>query len=276
MPKKKKKKIPQAETADRHLCYEQSVQCAEAEIDFVTTTFKQLRKRDVRELREDFCGTATVCCDFVARHEDNHAYGVDLDTDVLHWGREHRVNALTSEQALRVSLIEDNVLTAKTPKVDALLAMNFSYWLFKEREDLVNYFKIARESLKDDGIMFLDAFGGYESFQELEEEREIDDDDAGFTYVWDQASFNPINNSMICHISFHFNDGSVMKNAFTYDWRMYTLPEIRDILKDAGFKKSTIYWEGWDEDEEEGNGVYEPAEHGEADPGWVVYITAEK
>jgi hypothetical protein len=160
--------------------------------------------------------------------------------------------------------------------VDALLAMNFSYWLFKEREDLVNYFKIARESLKDDGIMFLDAFGGYESFQELEEEREIDDDDAGFTYVWDQASFNPINNNMICHISFHFNDGSVMKNAFTYDWRMYTLPEIRDILKDAGFKKSTIYWEGWDEDEEEGNGIYEPAEQGEADPGWVVYITAEK
>ena len=81
---------------------------------------------------------------------------------------------------------------------------------------------------------------------------------------------------MICHISFHFNDGSVMKNAFTYDWRMYTLPEIRDILKDAGFKKSTIYWEGWDEDEEEGNGIYEPSEKGEADPGWVVYITAEK
>ena len=212
----------------------------------------------------------------MARHEDNHAYGVDLDTDVLNWGREHRVNALTSEQALRVSLIEDNVLTAKTPKVDALLAMNFSYWLFKEREDLVNYFKIARESLKNDGIMFLDAFGGYESFQELEEEREIDDDDAGFTYVWDQASFNPINNNMICHISFHFNDGSVMKNAFTYDWRMYTLPEIRDILKDAGFTKSTIYWEGWDEDEEEGNGIYEPSEKGEADPGWVVYITAEK
>ena len=276
MSKKKKKKIPQAETADRHLCYEQSVQCAEAEIDFVTTTFKALRNREVRELREDFCGTATVCCDFVARHADNRAYGVDLDTDVLNWGREHRVNALTSEQALRVSLIEDNVLTAKTPKVDALLAMNFSYWLFKEREDLVNYFKIARESLKDDGIMFLDAFGGYESFQELEEEREIDDDDAGFAYVWDQASFNPINNNMICHISFHFNDGSVMKNAFTYDWRMYTLPEIRDILKDAGFQKSTIYWEGWDEDEEEGNGVYEPAEQGEADPGWVVYITAEK
>ena len=31
-----------------------------------------------------------------------------------------------------------------------------------------------------------------------------------------------------------------------------------------------------DEDSDEGNGEFEPAEHGEADEAWIVYITAEK
>ena len=47
-----------AARADRHQLYERSVQNVEAEIDFVDETYRSLRGRRARLLREDFCGTA--------------------------------------------------------------------------------------------------------------------------------------------------------------------------------------------------------------------------
>lgn len=66
-----------------------------------------------------------------------------------------------------------------------------------------------------------------------------------------------------------------MKKAFTYDWRMWTLPELQEILGEAGFSKVTVYWEGTDEDGE-WDGNYSATEHGDDEPAWIVYLTAEK
>ena len=52
-------------------------------------------------------------------------------------------------------------------------------------------------------------------------------------------------------------------------------PEIREILYEAGFSQVDIYWEGTDEEKNEGNGIYAPSEIGDADPGWVCYIVAQ-
>ena len=65
------------------------------------------------------------------------------------------------------------------------------------------------------------------------------------------------------------------KNAFTYKWRLWTLPEVQEILKEAGFKTAEVYWEGTD-DEGEGNGKFNVVEHGECDPCWVSYVVASK
>lgn len=275
MKDKKKRRKELAQKADRHRLYELSVQCAEAEVDFVEQTFRERRGRKAHSLREDFCGTANVCCEWVTRGARHTAVGVDLDAEVLAWGREHRLAGLSDKQRARVALIQDNVLSADTQPVDALLAMNFSYWLFKERSQLLDYFRVARDNLVDDGVLFLDAYGGYDSFREIDEEREIDDGGEGFTYIWDQDAFNPITNHLVCHIHFAFNDGSVMEKAFTYDWRLYTLPEIRDMLLEAGFAKVTVYWQGWDENGE-ASGEFYPAENADADAGWICYLVAEK
>jgi len=66
-----------------------------------------------------------------------------------------------------------------------------------------------------------------------------------------------------------------MKKAFTYEWRLWTAPEIREVLAEAGFTKSALYWEGSDEDGE-GNGEFAPENKGEADLAWIAYIVAEK
>jgi hypothetical protein len=269
--RKKGKKLRKADTSDRHALYEQSVQATDFEYEFVDTNFKRIRGREARSLREDFCGTAQMCCEWVRGRADNLAVGVDFDPQVLNWSREHHIAALDPEQKARVTLLQDDVRSVKTDPVDIVLAMNFSWQIFEQREELRSYFSSVRHSLIDDGILFLDAFGGYEAYQELQEKTKH----KGFTYVWEQESYDPITGHMVCHIHFHFNDGSKMKKAFSYEWRLYSLPEIKEILLEAGFAKVTIYWQGWDENDEP-NGIFLPATKGEADPGWICMISAEK
>jgi len=260
-----------AEQADRHELYEKSVQNAETEVDFVSETFAELRDRKLKLVREDFCGTASVCAEWVSRGKDHRAIGVDLDADVLQWGRDNNLSKLNDEQRSRINLLQENVLETTPEKADAILAMNFSYWYFKQRDVLRGYFEHVREGLVDDGVFFLDCFGGYEAFRLLEESTENE----GFTYTWDQSEYNPITGDYVCHIHFEFPDGSKIKEAFTYVWRLWTMPELRELLTEAGFSKVTTYWEGEDDDGE-GDGNYEPAEDGDADAGWVCYIVAEK
>lgn len=269
---KKQNKPTMAEQADRHVLYEESVQCVEAEIDFVDATFTELRGRTAKHLREDFCGTANTSCEWVRRRNTNQAVGIDLDTEVLEWGREHNVSKLKPAQAKRIELRNEDVLAAETGVMDIVLAMNFSYWLFEERPVLRNYFERVRATLADDGILFLDAFGGYEAPRVLKERTKF----KNHTYIWEQAYFNPINNHMRCHIHFKMKDGSKLEKAFSYEWRLWSLPEIRELLLEAGFSKATVYWQGDDEESDEGDGEFYPAEEGEADAGWLAYIVAEK
>ncbi len=269
-----RKKPTVAQQCDRHQLYELSVQCAESEVDFITDTFTQLRQRPARLLREDFCGTANVCCEWVRRNPQNRAIGIDLDPEVLNWGREHNLSALSGTQRQHIQLLQENVLDAVTEPADIISAMNFSYWLLKDRARLLDYFRQVHRNLRDDGLFCLDTYGGYDSFKEIEEEREIEADFGDFTYIWEQASFNPINHDLLCHIHFSFADGSELNHAFSYDWRLWTLPETLDLLREAGFSP-TVYWQGWDENGEP-DGDFKPATRADADAGWIAYIVAAK
>ena len=267
----KNRKPTMAETADIHELYEQSVQNVENEVEFLQTTFTELTGRTGYLFREDFCGTASASCQWVTQGPEFQAIGVDIDADVLEWGRENRVGRLPAEDQARVSLIESDVLTVETPKVDLMAAFNFSYWIFEERAVMLSYFRRCYDALKDDGILFLDMFGGPEAEEETKEKTKHD----GFTYIWHQAEFHPITRHMRCAIHFKFKDGSRIKTAFTYQWRLWTAPELRDLLLEAGFSKATVYWEGEDEDGE-GNGEFTPNDRGEADLAWIAYIVVEK
>jgi SAM-dependent methyltransferase len=267
-----RKKKTMAQRADRHVLYENSVQDVGGEYRFVSKKFRKLRGRRAQRMREDFCGTANMSCEWVSRHRNNTAIGVDIDPEVLAWGRKHNLARLKPAARMRLTLLQEDVRRAQTAAVDVVLAMNFSYQLFKDRETLRGYFSSVRDALVDDGVLFLDLYGGYEAFQELREKRKC----KGFKYIWEQARYNPITGDMRCHIHFAFPDGSRLKKAFTYDWRLWTLPEIRELLDEAGYSRVTVYWEGADKKTGEGNGKYKATTVGEADPGWIVFITAEK
>jgi SAM-dependent methyltransferase len=260
-----------AETADCHELYEQSVQNVEAEVEFIQTAFRELRGRHPTSFREDFCGTAAAACHWVTVGKENSAWAVDIDPHVLAWGREHNAAALRPTQRKRLELLEANVLKVRTPPVDVVGAFNFSYWCFKDRAVLADYFRAVRRALVQDGLFFLDVFGGAEAYNECREKTKYDD----FTYVWDQASYEPVTGAYKCYIHFRFPDGSKIKRAFSYDWRLWSLPELRDLLAETGFRASYVYWEGEDE-EGEANGEYSRVESGDNDPAWIAYLVAER
>ena len=266
-----KRQRSMADKADIHELYEKSVQNVEHEVEFLQTTFQQIRGRKAILFREDFCGTASASCQWVKQGGEFQAIGVDIDPSVLEWGRTHRLAKLPVADQPRVSLIEADVMTAATPAADLLAAFNFSYFIFKTRDELRAYFKKSYDALKEDGVFFVDLFGGPEA-QEVTREKTKH---KRFSYIWHQAEFYPVTNHIVCHIHFKFKDGSRIKKAFSYDWRLWSAPEIREVLDEAGFSKSTLYWEGEDEDGE-GNGEFTPEERGEADLAWIAYIVAEK
>lgn len=262
----------QAEKADRYALYEEAVQDAPVEMEFVDELYSDLRGHEAKVLREDFCGSAWAACEWVKRGREKRAIGVDLDGDVLNWGRERHLEKLSADEQRRIELIEGDVLATPTNKADITVAMNFSYWIFKTRSQLRAYFETVHKGLAEDGIFVMDCFGGYEAFQdEYKEKRGCD----GFTYVWEQEDYDPVSGDYTCHISFRFPDKSRLERAFSYHWRLWTLPEIRELLQEAGFGKVTIWWQGEDEDGE-ADGEFEPVDRGDADPAWICYLVAER
>jgi len=270
----KKRSRFSADTADKYELYQLAVQSPEADVEFLRDTFRKVRKRRARHVREDFCGTALFSRCWVEDSKKNTAEGYDLDPECLEWGREHNIQPL-GKDAQRVSLFLEDVRAKGRRTPDLRVAMNFSYQIFTERAELLEYFKLCHASLADDGILALDIHGGPESSEEVEEEKEIEE---GFTYVWEQGEYLPVTGKQTCAIHFEFDDGTKMPNAFTYEWRLWTMPELRDLLLEAGFQRADCYFEGDDEDEdsEEGNGVFEYDEAGENCPSWIAYILGVK
>ncbi|UCF69561.1 MAG: class I SAM-dependent methyltransferase [Acidobacteriota bacterium] len=243
------------------------------DVEFFERAFRDAYARGPSVLREDFCGTAAICCEWVRSRRDRKAIGVDLDPEPLAWGREHNLAKLKPAQRRRVHLVQADARSSYDLPADVIATLNFSFFYFKQRSALAEYFRCARENLNDEGILVLDMVGGSEV---LEEDREEITEHGRFDYVWEQHSFNPITADQVCFIHFRFPDGSELERAFEYRWRLWTLPEVRELLLESGFRRAEVYWEGTDEESDEGNGIFEPAAEAPSEPAWIAYVVAIK
>ncbi|KAK2433715.1 S-adenosyl-L-methionine-dependent methyltransferase superfamily protein [Trifolium repens] len=122
---------------------------------------------------------------------------------------------------------------------DIVCAFNYSCCCLHKRAELVLYFKHARDALSTKGGIFvMDLYGGTSSENKLKLQRRF----PNFTYIWEQAEFDIIQRKT--RISLHFNlkkEQRKIRHAFSYSWRLWTLPEIRDCLEEAGFR-SVHFW----------------------------------
>ncbi len=267
---------------DRHALYEASVQSTEFDLDFFETVWRSRHGGRFTRLREDFCGTAALAAEWVLRRPANRAWGVDLHAPTLAWAERWRLSRLPASVRRRLVLREANVLDVTTPRVDVIAALNFSYWVFHDRDTLRSYFRVARRSLVQGGLLFANTFGGTEAMKELVETRRIPSKQAidggtlpPFTYVWEHRSFNPVDHRLRCDIHFRFRDGHEMKRAFRYDWRLWTLPELTELMREAGFARADVYVEGWDDDADESDETYRLRKRFENQDGWLAYVVGE-
>ncbi len=257
-----------ARYADRHLLYQWAVQVPEFEVDFMDRIYRKHHGRRPLRLREDFCGTGHLASAWVASHRRREALGLDLDTGTLAWGRDHCVAPL-GQAAARVELREADVRSVTDPPAEIICAYNFSWFLLHPQPALLEYFRQVHASLEPGGLFFLDCYGGWEAQQLVEEPRLVETPHGMFTYTWDQAGFNPIDNTAQCYIHFELKDGKRLRRAFQYHWRLYTPAECRDALLAAGFRDCVVYWDVSDDPEVD---RYRPASRAENQPGWLAYI----
>ncbi len=262
-----------AKTADKYVLYQRAVQSADQDVQFLVDTYKAIRGRSPNHFREDFCGTCLLSAEWVKLGDDYTTESYDIDPEPLAWGRDNNLKPL-GKIAERVHQYEEDARNPSRHSPDVRCAQNFSYWIFKTRPEMLAYFKGVHEDLGEEGIFVVDLHGGPESIQELEEETEMDDE--SFTYVWDQDAINPITGEAKLHIHFRFPDGTEMKDAFTYEWRLWGLPELREVLLEAGFSQVDCYWEGTDDDGESGNGEFTISTEGEACLSYVAYLVGQK
>ncbi len=255
----------------KHQLYERSVQCHESDIEFMEREYKRAFGKAPLILREDFGGTGALACDWVKQGLSHKSYAIDLDPEPVVYGKKNHFSKLNESQKTRVKYIEGNVLDDSDYKVDIVCAFNFSYSIFKERSLLLEYFKKVHEGLATKGAFFIDLFGGTEARTEMVEETEHDD----HTYFWDCERYNPITHECLYKIHFktHY-DNKKYDNVFVYDWRLWGLAELNDLLKEAGFKPVN-FWEG-DDNEGGGDGEFYITETAENCESWVTYIMAVK
>lgn len=255
---------------DKYALYRKAVQSAENDVVFIRDTYKELKGKSAKMFREDFCGTFALSTEWVKLNPNHKALGVDLDPEPMAYGKQHYLSKLNQEQQRRLQLIEGNVLDPRLPKADIVAAMNFSYFCFKQRNLMKKYFANVYKSISKDGIFLIDLFGGSQCYDAIEDVIKHD----GFTYYWDQTNFDPVTNEALFHIHFKVG-GKKIPQVFSYDWRLWSIPELREIMQEVGFKKSHVYWEGTAKDGS-GNGDFTRVDHGESCQSWIAYIVGEK
>lgn len=252
---------------DKYAVYTTAVQSPEYDVKFLRSSYRELVGKDPRVLREDFCGAHALARAWIRLGADMRASGIDIDPEPLEYGAKRCEQELTPAQRGRLDIREGDVLTSRLARAEVVCAFNFSYFCFHTRETLVRYFTRVRKSLAPQGIFVVDAFGGPECEEPSMDTRRL----AGLKYYFEQEYFDPITNRTRYHIHFQLRGERMRKRVFSYDWRMWSIPEIRDAMLDAGFKDAVVYWEGTRRDGR-GSGRYYRREKGESCRVWTAYI----
>ncbi|KAL9659276.1 hypothetical protein QQ045_024081 [Rhodiola kirilowii] len=180
-------------------------------------------------------------------------------------------NMATDEKFQKKSLL--------LPARDIICAFNYSCCCLHKRGELVTYFRHVIEALsKRGGIFVMDLYGGTSSECGLKLQRKF----PNFTYIWEQEEFDIVQRKTRISLHFHLKkQQKKIRHAFSYSWRLWSLPEIKDCMEEAGFQ-SVHFWMRQMPDTEkskitEGFGVgrdlkYEEVTKFEQQDAWNAYI----
>jgi hypothetical protein len=240
------------------------------------TPHRSARGRRLRgpTLGEDFSGTAALSrawCDLARSHA---AIAVDHDPDVLARARPHP----------RVRLVHADVLAVKA-RVDLIAVQNFSICELKTRPALLAYLRHARARLTRAGLLVCDIYAGADAFATGTIRDVVDAPGlprgTSLAYSWEQRTADPLTGRVVnaMHFALRARGTRVahLPDAFVYDWRLWSVPELRDAMAEAGFASTFVYPRTPDALDSRGKPhvlpVDDPADLGDS---FNVYIVAQR
>jgi len=219
---------------DRFELYELAVQSPSRLVPLL----RAIHGGEPRILGEDFAGTAAVSREWVARLAGAHAIAVDIDRDVLSRAGQHdRLRTVVAD-------VREPTSEALAP-ADVIFAGNFSIGELATRRDLVEYLRRSRARLNEHGVLVCDTYGGASALRVGAVERShFTPDGARIRYTWEQRRIDPFTARVENALHFRVERaGEIVQeitDAFVYRCRLWSVPEIRDALDEAGFTASEV------------------------------------
>lgn len=183
-------------------------------------------------LGEDFAGTGALSRTWV-RVVGGLAVAADRDAEPL--ARCKGVAGVMVRMA-NVMAVDD--------KADMIAVMNFSICEWHDRRSLVAYLKHARSRLRRGGVFVASVFGGEDAMRVGRYRREVVTPCGTVTYEWEQRSADVTTGRIVCAMHFRMGRAAWMRDAFMYDWRLWSIAELREAMGDAGFAATEVYDHG--------------------------------
>lgn len=230
-------------------------------------------------LGEDFCGTAALSRAWCDLSPTFHAIAADIDTPTIARAKRDSANHAN------IKLIRADVRKVKDP-VDLIAVLNFSICELHTRRDLLTYFKHARSRLtKRKGTLICDLYGGADSYQTglldqtITPPRSHPAAKDKILYSWEQRTADPLTarvvNAMHFDVQSKGKKNQVFLDAFVYDWRLWTIPELREAMHEVGFNHTAVYPRTAGATDPEGNLYTHPIEDPtELEEAFNVFIAA--
>lgn len=234
---------------DRWSLYERCVQASEDLVPVLRAIHRDAptgaaEPGPPRHLGEDFAGSAALSRAWTALVPNGTAVALDRDPGAVDAARRR----LSEASAARTDLVVGDVLDPPdgpaTRPVDVVYAGNFSIGELHDRAALVTWLRRARARVADaNGIVVCDLYGGETAFVTGVAERDLPGpDDTEILYEWEQRRADPLTGRVLDVVHFTLRrDGALVhesRDAFTYDWRLWGVPELRDAMVEAGFRST--------------------------------------
>ncbi len=228
--------------------------------------------RAPQTIREDFSGTGALARAWAAVIPGGSATAVDRDPEPLARCRGVRgVRAIVRDAA------------RCRAGADVIAATNFPIGYWHDRASLLRYFRAVRASLNPRGIFACDTYGGRDAFERLTITRRVRGPGGErIEHAWEQRDADPAG-AMVTDV-LHFrvrNRGArrdrVLRDAFVYRWRLWSIAEVRDALSEAGFSAVEVYDRLGDAVDHRGRLHVRPLRPGDPlDENYVVYVVGRR
>lgn len=262
---------PQTRTLQAQDLYELCVQSP----SHVVQLLRAIHGEEPLLLGEDFAGSGAVGRAWVAQSQHHHAACVDRDAHALQRCQD------TPRIATRVG---DN-LEENTP-ADAIWVGNFSIGYLHDRPSLLAYLRHVRTRIKQGGVFVCDTYGGETAYTIGQVHRfhplpqHLAPDGKGgwrVRYTWEQREADPLKGMVTNALHFRIERAGVIEaehiDAFIYHWRLWSVPELRDAMHEAGFTSTDVYAQLPEAVDDQGRPYIRPIEHAdELDGSFIVCV----